>query len=292
MDGDGMEGKPSETRRIMLTSEVVTPSILQGKISSVTKPIPKATLKLSCTTDTTVEEAIYEISGNVDLGSKVFINSWPIGSTVQNGAFSEKVQLFKGENTFRVGIYALNGLENSQLVNVQYIPKKKLQIGLSLTPLIPVTLTNYEFGLGAQLNATYRLSSRFALKAGIGGAAIGVDSKAFGVAPSNSEYKISSIFVTDLGVVYNFLVGTKAVPYAEAGLGFTSWYASASVNIPDHTANMFSPGLGLGVRLDTEERSLGLGGYYRFLFDSQKELDQADLKSLHGLIEIRMTVWF
>lgn len=292
VDAYGMEGQPSEMRRIIATSDVLTPSMMKEKVTSVLKGEPKAKLILTCATDTTVEDNSYEITGKVDLGSKVFINSWPIESPVQTDVFSKRVNLFKGDNNFRVSVYALNSFENSQFVNVRYLPKQKFRFGISLMPIIPVTLKKYKFGLGAQLNGIYKVSDRFSLKAGIGGAGIGVDPEAFGTAGQGQDATISSIFIVDFGVSYDLLSDAKVVPYVEGGVGYTSWYASSALTLPSHNADIFSPGLGLGLRVDYEERSIGLGGYYRFLFDKKKELDQSNLKNIHGVTEIRLTFWF
>ncbi|ACF12678.1 OmpA/MotB domain protein [Chloroherpeton thalassium ATCC 35110] len=291
LTGEGLPGSPSAARRILVSEEYVTMSLIDKKAKTVFEEGEKATLITNVPKDTVVHEQLFSVMGIVDPGSNVFINNTLLENVSPKGVFSQKLRLIKGQNELSVDTRAQNGLQNQVSAKIYYQPIDKIRCALTLSPVIPVTTSNYSLGLGGKFIVSYMLANEFYCKMTAGYNAYLVEAVANGFTNTNRK-QVNSSIITEIGGIYEFFPHSTTIPYLEMNTGLFWLNRSAKVLSETRKSVYFSPGIGAGVIFVTEGQNIGLGGYYRLIFQGSDLIDKTAEGQFAGLLEIQLTFWF
>jgi hypothetical protein len=289
---NGLESFTSEPRRLFVTSEYISHSLVKKNISSVSAEGAMAKLDLNVKRDTLVEDKIFTIEGRTDPGSKIFIDDYQVKTQNLNGSFAQRMQLEKGKNEIEVRVRAQNGLENSKNIVVEFEPPSPFKFFIMTGPVLPMSLKNHDYGIKLYAATDYMLTQQMSLRSAFGFGGLIAQPEAYG--NTGGSNGLTSNITADLGLAFTFFPESSFTPYIESMAGLMFWNRSTKVLSNDNTAirASFTPGVGLGFKARIADQAIGLGAYYRSMQHLDEKLDLGTRNNSDTILEIRLGFWF
>lgn len=280
VDSVGLEGKPTDIQTLTIL----------GQQEFISKPrLPRAKLTITSPLEQTsiVGSDQLTIAGTADANSRVYLNDTLLAAPENfSGSFSRDVRLKRGSNVFRFEVIDKNGGRLEDAYFVDYIIPNPVYYGFMLMPVVPIGYASIKTGVAGGVVVGYAITKALSGKLAFNFGAVTTDGSQQG------RSGITEFLLIDVGASFDLYRGGTLIPYIEAGAGLFNWTNHLYVEGNTRGAAVFAPGAGAGVRFEQQGRAFLGGLYYRFIFDTDNQVDLRSTNQSHSMLELRLGMTF